>query len=132
MYSSTIMYFTLISILTAIIRKLTPILQNLTAMKEFSEYNQQDATFLMFIYFCKTLYMFQTGIPSIIRSRKLHILRRHLSDRYCIMQYRSDKCLRSICSFLLLMMDGKPCLKHVERLTEINKSEKRCILLVVL
>ena len=28
-----------------------------------------------FIYFCKTLYMFQTGFPSIIRSTKLHIQR---------------------------------------------------------
>jgi len=28
-----------------------------------------------FIYFCKTLYMFQTGFPSIIRSSKLHIER---------------------------------------------------------
>jgi len=27
----------------------------------FSEYDQQDATFLKFIYFCQTLYMFQTG-----------------------------------------------------------------------
>jgi len=26
-----------------------------------------------FIYFSKTLYMFQTGFPSIIRSSKLHI-----------------------------------------------------------
>jgi hypothetical protein len=39
-----------------------------------------------------------------------------------------------MCSFELLMMDGKknPRLKHVQRLTEINKFEKRCILLVVL
>jgi len=28
-----------------------------------------------FIYFCKTLYMFQTGFPSITRSSKLHIQR---------------------------------------------------------
>ena len=28
-----------------------------------------------FIYFCKTLYMFQTGFPSIARSIKLHIQR---------------------------------------------------------
>jgi len=28
-----------------------------------------------FIYSCKTLYMFQTGFPSIIRSSKLHIQR---------------------------------------------------------
>ena len=41
----------------------------------FSEYNQQDAAFLKFIYFCKTLYMFQTSFPSIIRNTKLHIQR---------------------------------------------------------
>ena len=39
----------------------------------FTEYNQQDATFLKFIYFCKTLYMFQMVFPSITRSTKLHI-----------------------------------------------------------
>ena len=39
----------------------------------FSEFNQQDATFLKFIYFCKTLYVFQTVFPSNIRSSKLHI-----------------------------------------------------------
>ena len=41
----------------------------------FSEYNQQDATFLKFNYFCKTLYTFQTVFPSIIRSTKLHTQR---------------------------------------------------------
>ena len=41
----------------------------------FSKYNQQDATFLKSIYFCKTPYMFQTGFRSIIRSSKLHIQR---------------------------------------------------------
>ena len=35
---------------------------------QFSEYNQ-------LIYFRKTLYMFQSGFPSIIRSSKLHIQR---------------------------------------------------------
>ena len=39
----------------------------------FSEYNQEDAMFLNFIYFCKTLYVFQTVFPSIIRSSKLHV-----------------------------------------------------------
>ena len=50
------------------------------------------------VYFCKTLYMFQTGFPSIIGSSKLHIQRqvfvrpilapaaslavRYLSDQY--------------------------------------------------
>jgi len=33
-----------------------------------------------YIYSCKTLYMFQTLFPSIIRSSKLHIQRQ---DRYC-------------------------------------------------
>jgi hypothetical protein len=37
-----------------------------------------------------------------------------------------------MCSFELLMMDEKTRLKHVERLTKINKFYKRCILLVVL
>ena len=37
-----------------------------------------------------------------------------------------------MCSFELLMMDGKNRLKHVERLTEIDKLWKRCIFLVVL
>ena len=41
----------------------------------FAEYNQQGATFLKFIYFCNTLYMFQTVFPSTIRSSKLHIER---------------------------------------------------------
>ena len=34
--------------------------------------------FSQFIYFCKTLYMFQTDFPSIIRSSKLHIQRQVL------------------------------------------------------
>ena len=40
-----------------------------------SEYNQIDAAFLKFIYFSKTLYVFQAVFPSIIRSSKLHIQR---------------------------------------------------------
>ena len=75
--------------------------RNKHTKKIFSEYNQQDAPFLKFIYFCKMLYMLQTGFPSIIRSTKLHI-------------------------------QWKDRLKHVGRLTETNKFEKHCILLVVL
>jgi len=37
-----------------------------------------------------------------------------------------------MCSFELVMMDGKPRLKHVEILTEINKLRKVCMLLVVI
>ena len=39
----------------------------------FSKYNEEDATLLKFIYFCKMLYMFQTVLSSINRSSKLHI-----------------------------------------------------------
>ena len=65
----------------------------------FAEYNQQDAAFLKFIYFCKTLYMFQTVFPSIIRSTKLHIQRQAF-----------------VRPLLLMMMEGKKRLKHAERL----------------
>ena len=39
----------------------------------FLWYNQQDAPVSQIIYSCKTLYMFRTAFPSIIRSSKLHI-----------------------------------------------------------
>jgi hypothetical protein len=35
------------------------------------------------IYSCKTLYMFRTVFPSIIRSSKLRILQRYMSNRCC-------------------------------------------------
>ena len=47
----------------------------LATQSVFSEFNQRDATFLKFIYFRKTLYMFQTVFPSIIMTSKLHIER---------------------------------------------------------
>jgi len=37
------------------------------------KYNQQVALVSQVIYSCKTLYMFRTVFPSIIRSSKLHI-----------------------------------------------------------
>ena len=55
------------------------------------------------IYFCKTLYVFRTGFTSIIRSSKLHIQRQVLVWP------------------LLLPAASLARLKHVERLTEINK-----------
>ena len=36
-----------------------------------------------FIYLCKTLYVFQTGFPSIIKSSKLHIQRQVFVRQYC-------------------------------------------------
>ena len=38
----------------------------------FLQYNQQNAPVSQIIYSCKTLYMFRTVFPSIIRSSKLH------------------------------------------------------------
>jgi len=35
------------------------------------------------IYSCKTLYMFRTVFPSIIRSSKLHIQQRYMSNNCC-------------------------------------------------
>ena len=89
------------------------------------------------IYFCKTLYMFQTVIPSIIRSSKLHIQRQVLVFLRPILlpaanlarlaagssngQYRSDKYLTLYVQFWAPDDGRKNFLKHVERLTEINK-----------
>ena len=66
----------------------------------FAEYNQQDATFHdLFIYSCKTLYMFQTGFPSIVRSSKLHI-QRQAFVRPILLPAAS-------LAGMFLMMDGK-------------------------
>ena len=81
----------------------------------FSDYNQQDATFLKFIYFCKTLYMFQIC--------------------YLLLAAGSSNgltCLTLYVQFCAPDDGRKNRLKHVERLTRINKFEKSCILLVVL
>jgi hypothetical protein len=76
----------------------------------FAEYNQQDATYLiLFIYFCKTLFIFQTVFPPIIRSTKLHIQRQVFVRPLLYVQFWAPD-------------DGRKYrLKHVERLTEINK-----------
>ena len=65
-----------------------------------------------FIYFCKTLYMFQT----VFSVHHQEIKTAHTASGIC--QINTSTCC---CSFELLMMDGKPRLKHVERFTEINK-----------
>jgi hypothetical protein len=67
----------------------------------FAQYNQEDATFHnLFIYFCKTLYMFQTGFTSIISSSKLHT-----ASGSCQTVTATCCCM---CSFEFLMMNGKP------------------------
>jgi len=74
----------------------------------FSVYNQKDSTLLKFIYVCKMLYMFQTVFTSIIRSTKLHIQ----CQAFVIPLLLPAEALVSLCmcSFALLMMDGKPVL----------------------
>ena len=56
-----------------------------------------------FIHFCKTLYMFQTVFPSIIRSSKLHIQRQVFAGS----SIGLTNTWRCMCSFELLMMEGK-------------------------
>jgi len=79
-----------------------------------------------FIYFCKTLYMFQRGFPSIIGSSKLHI-QRQVFVRLLLLPAASLARLAAGSSNGLYVQfcapdDGrKNRLKHVERLTEINK-----------
>jgi len=80
------------------------------------------------IYFCKTLFMFQTVFPPIIRSSKLHI-QRQVFDRPILLPAASLARLAAGSSIGLTLYvqfwapdDGrKNHLKHVERLTEINK-----------
>jgi hypothetical protein len=59
---------------------------------------------------------------------------RHLSDRYCylLLAAGSSNGLTLYVQFCAPDDGRKTHLKHVERLTEINKFEKRCILLVVI
>jgi len=66
-----------------------------------------------FIYFCKTLYMFQTVFPSHHQELKTA----HTASGVCQTVTATWRCM---CSFELLMMDEKT-VKHVQRLTEINK-----------
>ena len=84
--------------------------------------------------------MFETVFPSIIRGTKLHIqhqvfarpiLLPAASHQYCYLllawmaisryQYWSDKCLTLHVQFCAPDDGRKNRLKHVERLTEINK-----------
>ena len=64
-----------------------------------------------FIYFCKTLYIFQAVFPSIIRSSKLRIK----------LQVFVGPILLPAASLTRLAAGSIIGLKHVERLTEINK-----------
>ena len=86
--------------------------------------------FSLFIYFCKTLSMFQTGFPSIIRSSKLHVQRQAFVKPLLLpaaslvsLAAGSSNGLtnawRCMCSFELVMMDGK--MSETCRASYINK-----------
>jgi hypothetical protein len=64
---------------------------------QFLQYNQQDTPVSHIIYSCKTLYMFRTVFPPIIRSSKLLIQQRYMS-----------KC----CCYLLLAAGSSSCLTY--------------------
>jgi hypothetical protein len=115
------------------------------------KYNQQNATFTRSIYFYKFLYMFQAVPPPIIRSIKLCIQRQVLLNQYCCLllswmrwssvpsHSREQQAAVLVGNYLTLyvqfcaLKDGrKNRLKYVEKFININRSRKRCILLVVL
>ena len=110
------------------------------------KYNQQDATFSRSIHFYKLLYIFQAVPPPIIRSTKLYIQRQVLSNQYCclLLSWMRSSISSTIAALLVwqyLTLYIQFCapddwrrnrLKHVEQFIEINRSRKRCILLVVL
>jgi len=74
---------------------------------------------------------FRRLFPSIISSTKL-VYHFHTIQSSSRQQYWSDKYLTLYLQFCATDGGQKNRLKHVERLTEINKFEKRCILLVEL
>jgi len=57
------------------------------------------------IYSSKTLYMFRTVLPFIIRSSKLRIQQRYMSNSCCYLLLSAMRCC--VRSFELLLMDGK-------------------------
>jgi len=63
---------------------------------------------LFSIYFCKTLYMFHTVfLPPSSGAQNCTYNVRYLSDCYCYLLLAAGSWC-SMCSFELLMMDGKP------------------------
>jgi hypothetical protein len=78
------------------------------------------------IYSCKTLYMFRTVFPSIIRSSKLRIQQRYMSNSrwYLLLQQQVPAAVRRIPLLYAQFWapdDGrKDRPKHVERFTGIN------------
>ena len=60
-----------------------------------------------YVYFCMTLYMFQTVFPSIIRSSKLHVQRQVFVRPLLSPAASLSTSRKQFCNFEFLMMDGK-------------------------
>ena len=82
----------------------------------FAEYNQQDATFLNLFISVRRSTCFRRGFPSSGAQNCAHSVR-YLSDQYCYLllfwlaagsNIGLTNTWRFICSFELLIMDGKP------------------------
>jgi hypothetical protein len=95
---------------------------------------QQGATFSRSIYFYKLLYMFQVVPPPIIRSTKLYTasgIVKPIVLPAAIVDEMERSC--GLCVQFCAPDDGRRNrMKNVEQFIEINRSTKRCILLVVL
>jgi len=102
------------------------------------------------IYSCKLLYMFRTVFPSIIRSSKLRIQQRYMSNSCCCLllsgmrwncvpsHTRQQQVAAAVWHIPLLYVQSwapdygrKDRPKHVECFTRINNLRNRCFLLVV-
>ena len=97
----------------------------------FAGYKQQDAAFLNLFTFVRRCTSFRRFFHPSSGAQNCTYSIRHLSDRYCylLLAWKASSSSsngltntwRCMCSFELLMMDGKTRLKHIQRLTEINK-----------
>ena len=85
----------------------------------FSECNQQDATFHNLFTSVRRSTCFRRFFRPSSGVQNCTYSVRHLSDRYCYLMLAAGN-----------SNGRKSRLKHVERLTEVNKFEKSCILLV--
>jgi len=75
-----------------------------------------------FLYFCKTLYVFQTGFPSIIRSSKLHV------QRQVFVRPIPDAVRAVLSSWWWTEKPSETCRSSYRN----KETVKRCIMLVVL
>jgi len=82
--------------------------------------------FSQIIYSCKTVYILRTVFPSIIRSSKLRIQQRYMSNSCCYLLLSGVKWNSMQYTQFSAPDDGrKDSPKHVERFTRINNLRKQ-------